>query len=83
MRHVSHARVSAGRVVNDAACVQLGHADLGQVGADGIVATAPTILIATKSISSTTWHAWVDPADGQKEQEQGMQRFVCMMACSV
>ena len=37
----------------------------------------------TKSTSSPTCHARADPVDGHKEQEQGMQRFVCMMACSV
>ena len=50
----SHARVSAGRVALDAACVQLGYADLGLIGADGNSNCSSVITMAWSRKSSAT-----------------------------
>ena len=47
---LTRARVSAGRVALDAASVQLGHADLGQIGADGNSSCSSRITMATEEL---------------------------------
>ena len=80
--NVCFSRARLGRALRTRRRVCTARSDLGQVGADSIAATAPGILMATKSKSSTTCHARVDPVDGQKEEEQGMHGRLLMNAKS-